>query len=136
MVNFATSHFDTTIQKTVLNKWSQQYVELPISLKMKTNEMNNFIYYGKIGISPMIRTSAKIDKINSNEVINLFNASFIVGAGIHYTLGGSTMAVAGLSFHNGLLRTNKAKEDIFLNNSLKEAQLKPSYIAIDLGILF
>jgi len=136
MLNFKTLHKDTLINEEINKKWNQGYVEIPVALKMKTNEINSIIYFGKIGISPMINTSAKIGADNIKEKINFFNASFIVGGGIHYALGGRTMALAGITFHNGLLRTNSSKVNIFTNNNSKDVQLKPSYVCIDLGILF
>ena len=137
MINFNTIRIDSSI----VHKWSQQYVELPVSLKMKTNEINNIIYYGKIGVGPKINTSAKIGKKteiqeNNKNDINFFNAAFVIGGGIHYALGGSTMALAGLSFHNGLMRVNRSRRDIFESLSLKDVQLKNSFVSLDLGILF
>ncbi|MBC8342989.1 MAG: PorT family protein [Bacteroidetes bacterium] len=139
VLQYTSSYRDTSNSLQIV-KWNQQYIEIPVSLKMQTNEMGGLTYYGKIGISPMFNTSAKLNEVNNKEEINFFNASVLVGAGVHYGLGGNTLLIGGFSFHNGLIRMNKKNMDIVNDhldgNGLKEVQLKPSYLAIDLGILF
>jgi hypothetical protein len=139
LLQYSSSYNDTSNNLEIV-KWKQQYIEIPIALKMQTNEIDGMTYYGKIGISPMINTSAKLNEINNKNEINFFNANILVGAGVHYGLGGNTVLVGGITFHNGLLRMNNKKmtivDDHILPNGLKDVQLKPSYVSLDFGILF
>ena len=141
IIKFSSSYVDTS-GNSIVSKWNQQYIEIPVNLKMQTNQIGNMVYYGKIGISPMINTAAKLNDINNQDNINFFNAMVIVGAGIHYSLGGNTFAIGGISFHNGLMRMNNKKDKIFDDVKIDPAAgltnviLKPSYISVDMGILF
>lgn len=139
LLQYSSSYKDTT-NKLEIVKWKQQYIEIPIAIKMQTNEIGGMTYYGKIGISPMFNTSAKLNDINNKDDINFFNANVLVGAGVHYALGGNTVVVGGLTFHNGLIRMNNRKMDVVYDhkdgNGLRDVQLNPSYISLDLGILF
>ena len=103
-----------------------RYVEIPISLKGKTNEIGYFTYFMKAGLSPMFRwkvrgdiyqtidsKEVKIEDVNMKNEVNWFSLSFHVGAGLEYSLGGNTALVAELIYYNGLT-------DFTNDNSYKE----------------
>lgn len=94
-----------------------QYLDIPLTLKMKTNEINYITYFARIGGSIGIALKAKADReysvIGSSTSITVqdvdlvdekkfMRTNFLIGAGIEYSLGGTTSALAELSFVNGL----------------------------------
>ncbi len=116
-----------------------QYLEIPVSLKMKTNEINYITYYAKFGGSIGARLSSVADistkrgsatllleDQNINEDIYLFRIAFNLGVGIEYSLGGTTAVLLGLNFNNGLT-------DIIKNKDIKA---KNNYISLNVGVLF
>lgn len=106
-------------------KWKIQYLQIPINLKMRTNDINGIMIYGKFGITPMVRLNSVIDnKVPSN--LGLFNSTLNIGGGIHYLIGGNTTAMAGLTFNNGFVKINKDAE----------YSIKTSGLSLDLGLLF
>lgn len=111
--------YDTIKVKTVL-----QYVEVPITLKLKTNEIGYMTYFGKVGFAPgfNIRTDGDFSKSQ----IYPFNLALVVGLGGQYSLGGKTALLAGVTFNNGFMDVVKAKEQKATSN----------FIAIDLGVMF
>lgn len=128
--NGDTTHFAT---------YKLQYLDIPLTLKMQTNEVNYMTFYGRFGGSLGTRTKAigdfvtkhgstttilEEEKINGD--INLFRISFIIGAGMEYSLGGNTKAIVGLNYKNGLTDTFKSKD----------IKAKNSGIALTLGIIF
>ena len=131
-----TNHRDTVSGDNIVSNWQVQYVAIPVALKMKTNEIGKIKIYGKFGISPEIRLNASIEENDKTGEINLFNASVLIGGGIHYNLFGTTDLLAGLTFHNGFMRINDKKEAIFTNYNASENLIKSSLITIDLGVLF
>ena len=104
--------------------------------------MGKFKYYGKIGFSTAVKTSAKIEEKEANSSVATMDVAFIIGGGIHYSLGGNTALLLGASFHNGLVRINT--DDSFIEAktlgletfSMKDINLKSSFVTIDIGILF
>lgn len=107
-----------------------QYVEVPFGLKMKTNEFGKTRYFGQFGFSPGFNIAAKADNnfeddIDIQEDVNLFNLNMIVGAGVEYTLSGSTVLMGGIEFNNGFL-------DVF-KDSRKAAT---NYLGLNIGVLF
>jgi hypothetical protein len=150
--NSTGKYLDTTVSPTYMNSklmWKFQYIEIPISLKMRTKQIKKMTYFGKIGIAALIKTSAKINDEKANKNVNIFNFKMQVGGGVHYSLGGNTALLLGLTFHNGFVRFNK--DDTLIEQSkiskdadvmgmkdvsLDKTSLKPSYISLDIGILF
>jgi hypothetical protein len=118
-----------------------QYVEVPIALKMKTNEINYITYYAKFGGGLNLRLNSFADFSYKDAMgnsmpslldediksdINLFRISFLIGLGIEYSLGGTTSALIGVNFNNGLT-------DIFKDDNIKG---KNNFITVNLGVIF
>lgn len=122
-----------------------QYVEIPITLKLKTNEIGYLTYYLQAGLAPGINIRARNDVKSSTQVkttgvvttyestnddisssINTLNLSMIIGGGVEYTLSGSTVLLAGIQFNNGFL-------DVDDHTDYK---VNSNYLALTIGILF
>lgn len=136
---------DTTI--SVSSTYNLQYLEIPLSLKLKTNEIGSVTYYMQIGVAPgfnirarqsydgtiQVKDSTGVihntpisdEKIDVMSDINSLNVSMILGAGVEYTLSGTTVMVAGLQFSNGFT-------DVFDT----DAKVNSNYLALTLGVLF
>jgi Outer membrane protein beta-barrel domain len=108
-----------------------QYVEVPITLKLRTNEIGYITYWGQFGLGLGLNIRAKGDdnvdylKQATGDVlvedrwedstlesvmrededikddIKLFRTSLIIGGGIEYNLSGSTSIIAGITYNNG-----------------------------------
>ncbi|MEX0967917.1 MAG: porin family protein [Bacteroidia bacterium] len=140
---YTTSGIDSSVEMNV------QYVEIPVMLKGKTNEIGYFTYFGHFGLDIGMRTVAKGDVLvknvlkyedivlNGEEIISdgertgvmapdvrFFRLGLVIGAGAQYSLGGSTYLLGGLSFNNGF------------TNVVKEHPIKSAYVALNLGVLF
>ncbi len=123
-----------------------QYLEIPITLKLKTNEIGSVTYYVQVGVAPGINirarknyesttqttvlgtqytTTAPGSKIDAQSEINSLNLSMIIGGGVEYTLSGQTVLVGGIQFNNGFL-------DVFDG----DPKVNSNYLALTLGILF
>jgi len=114
-------------------KMNLQYLDIPLGLKLKTEEMGYGTFFLQLGFNPMFNISGHItskdgtyDKKDIKESINLFNLGYHVGAGIEYRLGGNTAAIGGVRWTSGLINVTK-------NDS---ANLTLNSISIHLGILF
>lgn len=110
-----------------------QYLDIPLGLKLKTEELGYATFFLEVGFNPMININAfatskddVFNKENIREVTNLFNLGYHAGIGIEYRLGGTTAAVGGVRWSSGLTDvTASDKANITMNS-----------ISIHLGILF
>ncbi len=125
-----------TLPKNSKVAYKIRYVEIPISLKGKTNEIGYFTYFMKAGISPMFRWKArgdiykvinskevKIEDVNIKDEVSTFNLSFHVGAGMEYSLGGNTALIAEVIYYNGLIDFTPDETDKMNNYTILTHQL-------------
>ena len=134
---------DTT--SVLTTKYTLQFIEVPLSLKLKTNEIGYLTYYFQVGFAPgfAIRTKADFefetaglptiseDDVDASDEINEFNVSLLIGAGAEYNISGNTSLLFGLTFNNGFL-------DILDDEQFGDEKVKgnSNYLALTVGILF
>ena len=107
-------------------KYKIQYLDIPLTLKLKTNEIGYLTYYGQFGLDLSFNLSAKKDldykfpdvstltdeDVDVNKDVNAIRTALQVGAGAEYNISGDTYILAGIVWNNGL--TN-----IFNNEAVK-----------------
>jgi len=130
-------------------KYRLKYIEIPVLVKMKTNDIGDFRFFGQLGLQPGVRIGSKgKDTFTSNSTpyftnktdwhgidseTNLFRISMVVGGGIEYPIDNSTALVAGINFVNGLSDVLKGKNA--LDNSIKHKAI-PNMLELSVGIVF
>ena len=134
-----------------------RYIQLPIALKLKTNQIGYMRYFGQFGLaagfaydaagdtdfeySGSTGTTSKED-VNLEGITNFFRGSLIVGLGAEYNISGNTSILSGLTYDNGL--TNIFSEDGYNEDdngnaeNPKDENIKGfnNSIVLNLGILF
>lgn len=97
------------------------YVDIPIALKLRTNEIGYLTYYGIFGFNMGIKYSSKTDieyldinnikqtDVNNNSSISLININLVVGGGLEYNISGNTNLAVGITFHNGFTNVLRGK---------------------------
>jgi len=94
--------------------YSLQYIQLPITLKLKTNEIGYMTYFGQVGFEAGYNIKAKgtdVDNIlfstGKNESIGSqiapFNLSLLLALGAEYSIGGHASLMVSAYFSNGFL---------------------------------
>ena len=125
--------------------FSNQYIEIPFSFKLRTNEIGYITYWAQFGFGAGISIGARGDETkdylfervvqggNANWVesteravfeenvdmsnsITLFRASMILAAGIEYNLAGSTSLLVGITYNNGLTNSFARQEVLRTEN--------------------
>ena len=76
-------------------KQNLQYIDIPIGLKLKTEELGYATFFLQLGFNPMINikatatsTDETFDKTAINESTYLFSLGYHAGIGVEYRLGG------------------------------------------------
>ena len=116
-------------------KFRLRYLEVPLSIKLRTDEFHRMYYWGVFGLSPMINIGANgttddgtFKRASIHDEVRMFNVAMNVGIGFDFDLGGNTQASAGLIFQNGLT-------DVTTDNSLNDKTILNS-LKIRLGLIF
>ncbi|HNZ72249.1 MAG TPA: outer membrane beta-barrel protein [Prolixibacteraceae bacterium] len=88
-------------------KYRVNYIELPLNIKLRSDQFYRFTYYGQFGLTNLINISAsgtssdlKLDGSNVNDAIRFFNLGMIVGGGAEYDVGGNTALNFGIQYTN------------------------------------
>lgn len=145
---------DTTITMLYEESLKSRYIEIPLTIRLKTNQIGLLKYYLQAGIAPSFNfkaftegtvttqrtataytntTEQNVDQTDVNDDINLFNLSMVIGAGVEYNLTGTTNLVLGLVFTNGFL---DATDKNNTNPLLQDSKLFANQLGLNIGILF
>jgi len=110
-----------------------QYVDIPVGLKLKTEELGYGTFFLQLGFNPMFNINAHItsedgtfEKDDIKASVSSFCLAYHVGAGLEYRLGGNTALIGGVRWTSGL--TNVSEND--------GTNLTLRALSIHLGILF
>jgi len=127
-------------------KFNLRNLQIPATIKMRTNRFGNFAYFGNIGfaVSFNLKAKAKDTFAYGNETaewetkdisdnIKFAKASLIVGAGLEYFFDNSTSLFLELNFNNGLTNILKGNNTVYPDIKQKAFIY---YLEFNVGILF
>lgn len=143
-----------------------KYIEVPLSLKLRTNEIGYLTYFGQFGFklgfnykssaeyeytseSNTLNVLAPASSNDVSEEINWINLSLVVGAGVEYNISGNTSVALGLTFNNGFINQLDSKvHELDANGnalidgdgnpvlSSKDASANLNYVALNIAVYF
>lgn len=139
--SFSTTDSSGTVRTTTLTGENKlQYVELPISVKLKTNEIGYMTYFGQIGFDVGVLTAAKGksgdgDFEDVSDFVSPIRVALAVGGGLEYNFSGNTSALVGIKYSNGFTNVNKDKVTVG-GVDVDQPKAKLHYFELTLGALF
>ena len=114
-------------------KYKLQYIEIPLTLKLKTVKINDVRWYGQFGLSNdfRIRTQQELngEPVNDDDMlddIKFYRSGLIIGAGAEFDVNSSMSLTTGLTFNNGFTHITSDKNNRIRNH----------YIGINFGVFF
>lgn len=150
----STASGDTTTSMLYEESLKTRYIEVPLTIRLKTNQIGMVKYYLQAGIAPGFNfkgftegtvttqrtatgytntTEADVDQTDVNDDINLFNLSMVIGGGVEYNLTGTTNLVLGVVFTNGFLDITDKNNT---NALLQDSKVFANQLGLNIGILF
>lgn len=151
--SYSTVPGQTILQVRSLERtYKLQYIELPLTVKLMTNEIGYMRYFAQVGFSAGFNIAAKADIVqavvfqnaptlvqdfeeledeNVMDDINLFRIGLVVGAGAEYNFSGNTSLLFGITYNNGF--TNIANFELAGG---KKARLLNNYLELTVGMFF
>jgi len=133
-----------TVTGDLNRKYTLGYVDIPLMLKMSTNQFDKIKYFGQIGFSLGFNIKADAedsftysgteyeseDDVSSE--INLMRGSLMLGGGIEYYLDNSTCLILGLNYSNGITDVLKSTNSV----TGVEPKATLNYVEITIGVIF
>jgi hypothetical protein len=131
----------------VEQKIAMQYLELPLTIKLFTNEVapDTRVYFqvgGSLAVPVQTRINGEknyIDAYDGNNETSAgshvfdIDANLIGAVGAEYQLGQSTKFLAGISYHHGLVDTDRYFQK---TRKFSDVSIKNSVFSLDLGLKF
>jgi hypothetical protein len=107
---------DTSETGTLFRKYKYRYIEVPLTIKLRTNKFGKFAYFGEVGLGTAFKIRAKSNDEfkpgNEGETTRwesdissetpFIKESLIAGIGTEYFLDQSTSLMLELTFSNSL----------------------------------
>lgn len=138
-----------SLPNNVKLKYSIQYLEIPVGLKLRTREFGYLRYFMEPAITIGLKTQARgtiegtgvksDEKYNIRKEVNLLNLAWGIGAGVEYGISENTSLVAGLGFQVGFTDVTDDKGQVFdpeRGTQRERSKGTNNSITIRLGILF
>ncbi|WP_316813590.1 porin family protein [Pedobacter heparinus] len=115
-------------------KYKLQYIEVPLTVKLKTQKQNETRWYGQFGLSNDFKVGSKLDIKTSGQPeikdgpanVKFYRAGLIIGAGGEFDISGNASIVAGLTYNNGFT-------DITSDNN---TSVRSHYVGLNLAVFF
>ena len=127
------------------NTYKFIYFEIPLMLKMRTNQFGRFSFFGQVGLGTGFRIKATADveftpdggsvqtsNLDINNKTALMREAVIAGIGIEFHIDKSTSLAAGFNYSNAL-------NDVFNSvNMITYEEMKglPNFLELNVGIFF
>lgn len=143
-----TSNNGTTLLDGEMERYFRtRYIQIPLVITMKTNEIGQVRYFGQIGAGLGILIAAKGDEVftskygipfpketrNIYDEMAFYRTSFILGAGIEFPLFQSTYLRTGIKYDNCFL-------DVFKGNNARYPSVKNQalnqFFELNIAIIF
>jgi len=87
-----------------------QYVNIPLGIKLKTNQIGYFTYYANVGFNSYINLNSKVSESTLNieketleGEIRFFNLDYFFGLGLQYSLGSAAAINFGVNYAQGFV---------------------------------
>lgn len=130
----------TTFNDPVDLRFNLNYIEIPLNIKLRSDQFYRMTFYGQFGLSNLLNISATASSSDSqfrgesinysidHRTIRFYNLSMIMGGGVEYDVGGNTSLNLGIQYSNGLT-------DVTTISNLDEKTIFNS-IRLLIGVMF
>jgi len=117
-----------------------QYIVIPLTLKLRTNQIGYITYFGQFGFRAgvNIRSRANLsdlggatldEKIDFGEDVTPFDVGLLVGGGLDYEITGNTALHVALQYYNGFI-------DVTDNPNNYKTKSTLGNLILELGVFF
>lgn len=127
--------------------YSVNYVNIPIYIKMKTNEIGYMTYYGQFGLHTSVKTKARakdegkilvgsdlgladLADMNIDSEVSPIKMAASIGGGFEYNISGSTSLFVSLNYNYGFTSVTKKNSKHVIDFDKSDLlNATPSYVA-------
>ena len=126
---------DSLLRPATEVDYRTQYVQIPLTMKLRTNQVGYMTYFGQFGLQAGVKIRSRADfvggesKIDFSDDVTLPDLGLLLGAGIEYQIVGNTAIHVSLQYYNGFIDVTDNPEGY----KTKSAQ---NHLRLQLGVYF
>lgn len=128
-----------------------RYVNVPLLLKLKTNQIASMTYFGQFGFDVSFKwraladddvslkgTESTLNDVDISKDINFIRLALNVGLGAEYNLSGATSMVFSINYNNGFTNALRKDSKMLLDKHKSALQQNAvfNYVSLTVGVLF
>ncbi len=124
------------------------YVNLPATFMLRTNEIGYIRYFGRVGVDLGLNIRATVDtedfvtdggttimdEVDFSDNVNLFRGALHLEAGFEYNVGGTTNLFLSLEWNNGL--NNVFHKDYRYGTDNSRVKAVSNFVSLNAGVYF
>ncbi|MDG5799095.1 porin family protein [Marinilabiliaceae bacterium ANBcel2] len=100
-----------SLEDEISRDFSLKYIEVPLGLRLRSEDLWRSNIYGRFGLSPQINIQAQDSDGNSmSSNVKNFDIGYHLGGGIEYSIGSRNAIMIGLLYNSGFSDTTKRLE--------------------------
>ncbi len=135
---------DDEVEVTHWRSYNLQYLNIPLTLKLLTNEIGYTTFLGQFGVGLGANIGAKgedkffadnYERIDNDPDIKsdiaFLRASLIIGGAIEYSLAENASIIIGIEYNNGFTNLITSKPD-----NVDKHSITTNYIQLTFGVMF
>lgn len=148
MLTPTAAQFDSISSGTTIN-YGIQYIEIPFSLRLRTNEFGYFRYYAELPMFTVaIKTQALADITGNNagdntegenitSDVNPVTFKWGLGGGVEYSISPQLSLIGGIFYNASLIDiTRNGETKIFSSGLEEDSKANLQSLSIRIGVLF
>lgn len=118
-------------------EYKLQYIEIPLGMKLKTNEIGYFTYFARFGLNPAVNIKAiasanqlSVEDADINDEVNFLSVGYHLGGGLEYALSSNFIFTGGITYNQGFIDVTGSTD------GREKDKTVLSSVALTLGIFF
>ena len=135
------SYGDSLLFVPVVNvDYRTQYLQIPLTIKLRTNQIGYITYFGQFGLQGGVRIRSRADvsdptmsfaenKVDFSKDVTLPDFGLLIGAGVEYAITGNTALLGAIQFYNGFIDATDNPQNYKTKSTL-------NHLRLQLGVFF
>lgn len=131
--SISTTDNEYTLDANSALTFQLDYLNIPLGLKLKTNEIGYMTYFANVGFNTYLNLDGKVSELEVpiekeilKEEVKFYNVDYFFGLGCQYSLGSAAAISVGIYYNNGFIDVFKDESNTAFTKS----------VSLNIGMIF
>jgi hypothetical protein len=114
--------------------YTTQYIQIPLTMKLRTNQIGYITYFGQFGLQGGVRIKSRADvtnvagftetKIDFSDDVTIADMGLVIGGGLEFELSGKTALHTSVQYYNGFIDATNNPDSYKTKSTLNHLKLQ------------